>query len=175
MSSVYGFDNLYSESVNDIALLNYNRGVANRLKNQEMEMHAHLPFKEPKLLTGGVRASSTIQPGSVIDGVPRAVGGRAFRKFTGDEKPSEGGSRIKKAYKWKAFANETADDALGLAKKVISGGSLVYSPSLKKALKDNGPYKTMAVGGAKPKTGRFVKGSAEAKAHMAKIRAMKKK
>jgi hypothetical protein len=186
------------------------------------------------MLSGGVRPSNTITPGSGVDGVPRAVGGRAFRTFTGDEKPYEGGSRlskaykwksfanetaddalklvkkvasggkvskIRKAYKWKAFANETAEDALALAKKAVSGGSrlskaykwkafanetaddalklvkkgmsggMVYSPSLKKALEDNGNK----VGGAMPKkAGRFVKGSKEAKEHMARIRAMKK-
>ena len=233
MSGVRGFDNLYQESVNDIALHNYNKGVADRLRKQEMDMEAHLPFKEPKMLSGGVRASNTILAGTSIDGVPRAVGGRAFRTFTGNEKPSEGGSRLSKAYKWKAFANETADDALALAKKAVSGGStirkaykwkafanetaddalalakkavsggsriskaykwkafanetaddaiklvkkgisggMVYSPSLKKALEDN----SNKVGGAKPKkAGRFAKGSKEAKEHMARIRAMKKK
>jgi hypothetical protein len=125
MSGVRGFDSLYQESINDIALHNYNKGIADRLRKQEIEMFSHLAFKEPKMLSGGVRASNFITPGMSIDGVPRAVGGRAFRTFTGDEKPYEGGSRIHKAYKWKSFANETANDALALAKKVASGGSRI--------------------------------------------------
>ena len=81
MSSVRGYDNLYNESVNDIALMNYNKGIAHRLRLQEQEMQTKLPFKEPKMLSGGVRPSNSILPGTSIEAVPRVVGGRASRRL----------------------------------------------------------------------------------------------
>jgi hypothetical protein len=54
---------------------------------------------------------------------------------------------------------------------VNARGGMVYSPALKKALSG-------CEGGAKkprkPRVSRFIKGSQEAKDHMARIRAMKK-
>ena len=123
MSSVRGYDNLYSESVNDIALLNYNKGIANRLKLQEQEMQSRLPFKEPQMLSGGVRASNSILAGTSVDGPSTlAVGGRAFRTFTGNEKPSEGGvNRLKKSKRWTAYAKDTIGDAFDIAKMAGMG------------------------------------------------------
>ena len=116
MSSVRGYDNLYNDSVNDIALMNYNKGIANRLRLQEQEMQNKLPFKEPKML-GGVRASNSIIAGTSIDGTPRAVGGGASRRFTGNETPAEGGkiNRLKKANKWLEFSKGAVGDAFDLA------------------------------------------------------------
>ena len=115
MSATYGYDNLYNEHINDIALLNYNKGIANRLRSQEQQMERYLPFKEPKLLSGGVRASNTIQPGTGIEAVPRAVGGRAFRSFTGKELPSQGGvNRLKKANRYLDFSKKVVGDAFGI-------------------------------------------------------------
>jgi hypothetical protein len=231
MSATYGYDNLYNESVNDIALLNYNKGIANRLRLQEQQMQNKLPFKEPQMLTGGVRASNSIIAGTSVDAVPRAVGGRAYRKFTGEETPAEGGkinrlkkakrfegfakdtiedalglykkatggvNRLKKAKRFEGFAKDTIEDALGLYKKATGGvnrlkkakrfegfakdtiedalglykkatGGMVYSPDLQKALEGCGECS----GGAKKRSGRFAKGSAEAKDFMASIRAKK--
>ncbi|AIW01913.1 MAG: hypothetical protein ASQ68_gp23 [Yellowstone Lake virophage 6] len=99
MSAVRGYDNLYNEHVNDIALMNYNKGIANRLRMQEQAMQSKLPFKEPQLLSGGVRASNSIVAGTTAEPPSTlAVGGRAFRTFTGKETPSQGGvNRLKKA------------------------------------------------------------------------------
>ena len=203
MSSVYGFENLYNERVNDIALENYNKGIAHRLRMNEQQMQANLPFKEPKMI-GGVRLSNTIKSGASVDETPRAVGGRAYRKFTGEEKPAEGGkisrikkaqkwtdysvdtvgkaiglakmagmggkiSRIKKAQKWTDYSVDTVGKAIGLAKMAGMGKGMVYSKSLKKAIDSdsNSDSESDKEGGAKPKkkrTGRFAKGSAEAKA-----------
>jgi hypothetical protein len=125
MSAVRGYDNLYNESVNDIALMNYNKGIANRLRIQEQQMQANLPFKEPKLLSGGVRASNMIQPGTSVDAVPRVVGGRAFRTFTGNELPSQGGvNRMKKATRWTKYAKDTVGDAFDIAKMAGMGGKV---------------------------------------------------
>jgi hypothetical protein len=162
MSSVRGYDNLYNESVNDIALMNYNKGIAHRLRLQEQEMQNKLPFKEPKLLTGGVRASNSIVAGTSIDAVPRAVGGRASRRFTGEETPAEGGkiNRFKKSQKWTGYAKDTIGDAFDIAKMAGMGKGMVYSQDLQKALGGCGECS----GGAKKRSGRFAKGSAEAKA-----------
>ena len=124
MSSVRGYDNLYNNSVNDIALLNYNRGIANRLRLQETQMNNFLPFKEPQML-GGVRYSNTILAGTSADGpATLAVGGKAFRKFTGNETALEGGkANINKAYKWLDFSKKVIDDGLGIYDKVKSKGA----------------------------------------------------
>jgi len=125
MSSVYGFENLYNERVNDIALENYNKGIAHRLRMNEQQMQANLPFKEPKML-GGVRASNSIKPGASVDETPRAVGGRASRKFTGEETPAEGGkiNRYKKSQKWTGYAKDTIGDAFDIAKMAGMGGKI---------------------------------------------------
>ena len=238
MSGVRGFDNLYSESVNDVALQNYNKGIAQRLRMQQTRAEQNLPFKEPKML-GGVRFSNTILAGTTAEPpATRAVGGRAFRTFTGMETPSQGGkvNRLKKGEKWLSFSKKVIGDAfdvydkakerggkvnrlkkgekwLGFSKKVIGDafdvydkakerggkvnrlkkgekwlsfskkavgdafdiydqakarGGMVYSQSLKDALEGG------AVKPRKPRVARFVKGSQEAKDHMARIRAMKK-
>jgi len=195
MSSVRGYDNLYNESVNDIALMNYNKGIANRLRLQEQQMQNKLPFKEPQMLTGGVRPSNSIVAGNSIDGVPRAVGGRAYRRFTGEETPAEGGkinrykksqkwtgyakdtigdafdiakmagmgsggvNRYKKSQKWTKYAKDTIGDAFDIAKMAGMGKGMVYSQDLQKALGCG-----ECSGGAKKRSGRFAKGSAEAKA-----------
>jgi hypothetical protein len=119
MSSVRGYDNLYNQNINDIALMNYNKGIANRLRMQEQQAAQNLPFKEPKML-GGVRASNTILSGNSIDGsTTLSVGGKAFRRFTGNETALEGGrASIDDAYKWKNFGKETANDAIDLFGKV---------------------------------------------------------
>ena len=103
MSSIRGFDNLFQDSVNDIALHNYNKGLAHRLRLAEMEAQQKLSFKEPKLL-GGVRFSNSILPGSSVEEPATLAvgGGRAYRTFTGDETPAQGGkiNRLKKFKKW---------------------------------------------------------------------------
>ena len=129
MSGVRGYDNLYNERVNDIALMNYNKGIANRLRMQEQQMQARLPFKEPQQLSGGVRASNSIVAGTTAEGPSTlAVGGRAFRTFTGNEKPSQGGkiSRIKKANKWLDFSKKAVGDAFDVASMagMGSGGKI---------------------------------------------------
>jgi len=193
MSATYGYDNLYNESVNDIALINYNKGIANRLRLQEQQMQNKLPFKEPQML-GGVRASNTIIPGTSIDGTPRAVGGRAYKTFTGKEGPLDGGinrykkanryldfskkvvgdafniydqakdrggvNRYKKANRYLDFSKKIVGDAFGIYDQAQARGGMVYSPDLQKALDGCGNCS----GGAKKRTGRFAKGSAEAKA-----------
>jgi hypothetical protein len=244
MSGVRGFDNLYSESVNDVALQNYNRGIAQRLRMQQTKAEQNLPFKEPKML-GGVRFSNTILAGTTAEPPPTlAVGGRAFRTFTGMETPAQGGkvNRLKKSEKWLGFTKKVIGDGfdiydqakarggkvnrlkkaekyLGLTKKIISDGfdvydmakerggkvnrlkksekwldfskkvvgdafniydqakargGMVYSQSLKDALGGCGSCEGGAVKPRKPRVARFVKGSQEAKDHMARIRAMKK-
>ena len=189
MSGVRGHDNLYNENINQIALLNYNKGIANKLRMQEQQMERYLPFKEPKLL-GGVRYSDSIVAGTSPEGpATLAVGGRAFRRFTGEETPAQGGkvNHLKKAKKWLDFSKDVVSDAFGIYDKIKERGagmneydgkgSMVYSQSLKNALKKGGACgglkKPCNVGGAR-KTARFVKGSQEAKDHMARIRAMKK-
>jgi hypothetical protein len=99
--------------------MNYNKGIANRLRMQEQQAAQNLPFKEPKML-GGVRASNTILSGNSIDGsTTLSVGGKAFRRFTGNETALEGGrASIDDAYKWKNFGKETANDAIDLFGKV---------------------------------------------------------
>jgi hypothetical protein len=85
---------------------------------QEQQMQSKLPFKEPQLLSGGVRASNSIVAGTTAEGPSTlAVGGRAFRTFTGNEKPSQGGkvSRIKKANKWLDFSKKAVGDAFDVA------------------------------------------------------------
>ena len=236
MSGVRGYDNLYNERVNDIALMNYNKGIANRLRMQEQAMQARLPFKEPQQLSGGVRASNSIVAGTTAEGPSTlAVGGRAFRTFTGNEKPSQGGkiSRIKKANKWLDFSKKAVGDAFDVASMAGMGsggkvsrikkankwldyskgvvgdafdiydqakarggkvsrikkankwldyskgvvgdafdiydqakarGGMVYSSELKKALGGCGDCSGGAKKPRKPRTARFAKGSAEAKA-----------
>jgi hypothetical protein len=243
MSGVRGFDNLYSESVNDVALQNYNRGIAQRLRMQQAQMDQNLPFKEPKML-GGVRFSNTILAGTTAEPPSSlAVGGRAFRTFTGNETPAQGGkiNRLKKAEKWMEFSKKAvgnafdvydkakerggkvnrlkkaekwmdfskkavgeafdvydkakargagkktkkaqswtdfskgvANDALGMYDAVNARGGMVYSPALKKALGGCGSCEGGAKKPRKPRVSRFIKGSQEAKDHMARIRAMKK-
>jgi hypothetical protein len=172
MSSVRGYDNLYNESVNDIALMNYNKGIAHRLRLQEQEMQTKLPFKEPKMLSGGVRPSNSILPGTSIEAVPRVVGGRASRRFTGNETPAEGGkiSRISKAKKWTDYSKGVVKEGFKIYDKVKERGGMVYSPDLQKALGCG-----ECSGGARK--GRFAKGSAEAKAWGQKMKEarMKKK
>ena len=119
MSGVYGYDDLYSESVNDIALLNYNKGIAQRLRMQQIKMDKNLPFKEPQML-GGVRFSNTILAGTTAEQPSTlAVGGRAFRRFTGEETPAEGGkiNRLKKSKRWLGFTKSAINDGLDLFKK----------------------------------------------------------
>ena len=204
MSSVRGYDNLYNERVNDIALMNYNKGIANRLRMQEQAMQARLPFKEPQQLSGGVRASNTITPGTTAEPPSTlAVGGRAFRTFTGKELPSQGGvNRLKKAKKWTSYAKDTVGDAFDIAKMAgmgsggvnrlkkakkwtsyakdtvgdafdiakMAGMGMVYSPELRKALDGCGDCSGGAKKPRKPRTARFAKGSAEAKAWGAKMK-----
>ena len=97
-----------------------------------------------------------------------------------------GGNKIKDANNWKKFALETADDALGIFDKVKSRGGMVYSQSLKDALNGGTSCGGTSCGGrrkpknivgeaVKPRATKFVKGSQEAKDHMAKIRAMRSK
>jgi len=136
MSGVRGYDNLYNEHVNDIALMNYNKGIANRLRMQEQQMQARLPFKEPQLLSGGVRASNSIVAGTTVEPPSTlAVGGRAFRTFTGNEKPSQGGvNRLKKANRYLDFSKKVVGDAFNIydeAKKRGAGSGGVNR--LKKA------------------------------------------
>jgi hypothetical protein len=112
MSSVRGYDNIYSDSVNDIALLNYNKGIANRLRMQEDQSQQNLPFKEPKMLggvfpSGGVLAGTTIESPATL-----AVGGGAFRRFTGNETALEGGN------KFTDFAKKTGN----ISKKILKVG-----------------------------------------------------
>jgi hypothetical protein len=112
MSSTRGYDNIYSDSVNDIALMNYNKGIANRLRMQEDQAQQHLPFKEPKML-GGVFPSGGVIAGTTIEGPSTlAVGGRAFRRFTGNETPLEGGN------KFTDFAKKTGN----ISKKILKVG-----------------------------------------------------
>ena len=174
MSGVRGYENLYNESVNDIALVNYNKGIAQRLRMQQDRMQENLPFKEPKMLSGGVRASNTILAGTTAEPPSTlAVGGRAFRTFTGKETPAEGGkiSRIRKAKKWTEFSKGLVGDAFDIYDEAKARGGMVYSPALKKAL---GGCGSCEVGGArKPKTGRMVKGSPEALAFGAKMKALR--
>nr|WPF46531.1 MAG: hypothetical protein [Lake Baikal virophage 5]WPF46544.1 MAG: hypothetical protein [Lake Baikal virophage 5] len=124
MSSVRGYDNLYRESVNDVALLNYNKGIADRLRLQEQQMQNKLPFKEPQML-GGVRASNSILAGTTVEGPSTlAVGGRAYRTFTGNEKPYEGGvNRLKKANRWLDFSKNAVGDAFGIYDQAIARGA----------------------------------------------------
>jgi len=136
MSGVRGYDNLYNESVNDIALMNYNKGIANRLRMQEQQMQNKLPFKEPQMLSGGVRASNSIVAGTTAEPPSTlAVGGRAFRTFTGNEKPSQGGvNRLKKANRYLDFSKKVVGDAFNIydeAKKRGAGSGGVNR--LKKA------------------------------------------
>ena len=119
MTAVYGYDNLYNESINDIALLNYNKGIAQRLRMQENVMHQKLPFKEPQML-GGVRASNTILAGTTAEPpTTLAVGGRAFRTFRGDESPAEGGkiNRLKKAKRWLGFTKDVINEGFNIFDK----------------------------------------------------------
>jgi len=135
MSGVRGFDNLYSESVNDVALQNYNRGIAQRLRMQQAQMDQNLPFKEPKML-GGVRFSNTILAGTTAEPPSSlAVGGRAFRTFTGNETPAQGGkvNRLKKAEKWMDFSKKAVGEAFDVYDKAKERGGKVNR--LKKAEK----------------------------------------
>jgi hypothetical protein len=125
MSSVRGYDNLYSDSVNDIALQNYNKGIAHRLRLQQAQMDQNLPFKEPKML-GGVRASNSILPGTTFEGPSTlAVGSGAFRRFTGAESPAQGGkvNRMNKANRWTGYAKDTVDDAFDIFDKAKARGA----------------------------------------------------
>lgn len=113
MSSVRGYDNIYSDSVNDIALINYNKGIANRLRMQEQQAQQNLPFKEPKML-GGVFPSGGVLAGTTIEGpATLAVGGRAFRRFTGNETVLEGG---------KFSFSKLAKDTGNISKKILKVG-----------------------------------------------------
>jgi len=133
MSATRGYDNLYNERINDIALMNYNKGIAHRLRMQEQAMQNKLPFKEPQMLSGGVRASNTILAGTTAEPPSTlAVGGRAFRTFTGNELPSQGGvNRLKKANRWTKYAKDTVGDAFDIAKMAGMGSGGVNR--LKKA------------------------------------------
>ena len=173
MSSIRGFDNLFQDSVNDIALHNYNKGLAHRLRLAEMEAQKKLSFKEPKLL-GGVRFSNSILPGSSVEEPATLAvgGGRAYRTFTGDETPAQGGkiNRLKKFKKWTGAIGDlvpksTKKALADRANREIEYGGMVYSNELKKALGSNKKLD----GGAR-KTGRLVKGSPEAKAWAEKMR-----
>jgi hypothetical protein len=225
---------------------------------QQIKMDKNLPFKEPQML-GGVRFSNTILAGTTAEPPSTlAVGGRAFRRFTGEETPAEGGkiNRLKKAKRWLGFTKDVINEGFnvfdkgksrmtgmggkkfnliretkGLIKKgknlyeknkVVKGivdfgvnelkknkvvrnlankvprilgkvekgdvvglvdegmdiydqykGGMVYSDQLKEAL--NGGCGSCKGGAKKPRTGRLVKGSPEAKAFMASIRAKKNK
>jgi hypothetical protein len=177
MSGVRGYDNLYNESVNDIALMNYNKGIANRLRMQEQQMQNKLPFKEPQMLSGGVRASNSIVAGTTAEPPSTlAVGGRAFRTFTGNEKPSQGGvNRLKKANRYLDFSKKVVGDAFNIMDQSKARGGMVYSQDLKDALSGCGDCSGGAKKPRKPRTARFVKGSQEAKDFMASIRAKKAK
>lgn len=121
MTSVYGYDNLYSDSVNDIALMNYNKGIAQRLRMQQDVCDQRLPFKEPKMLSGGVRASNTILAGTSAEGPSTlAVGGRAYRRFTGNETAMQGGN------KFTDFAKKTGN----ISKKILKVGVPVLSGAI---------------------------------------------
>jgi len=121
MTSIYGYDNLYSDSVNDIALMNYNKGIAQRLRMQQDICDQRLPFKEPKMLSGGVRASNTILAGtSVEEPSTLAVGGRAYRRFTGNETSMQGGN------KFTDFAKKTGN----ISKKILKVGVPVLSGAI---------------------------------------------
>jgi hypothetical protein len=114
MTAVRGYDNIYSDSVNDIALMNYNKGIANRLRLQEQQAQQHLPFKEPKML-GGVLAGTTVEGPST-----NAVGGRAYRRFTGNETALQGGN------KFTDFAKKTGN----ISKKILKVGVPVLSGAI---------------------------------------------
>lgn len=112
MTSVRGYDDLYGDSVNDIALMNYNKGIAQRLRMQQNIADQHLPFKEPKML-GGVRPSNTILYGTSAEGPSTlAVGGGAYRRFTGNETAMQGGN------KFTDFAKKTGN----ISKKILKVG-----------------------------------------------------
>ena len=120
MTTTYGYDNLYNESVNDIALMNYNKGIADRLRMQQAICDQRLPFKEPKML-GGVRASNTILAGTSAEGPSTlAVGGRAYRRFTGNETAMEGGN------KFTDFMKKTGN----ISKKILKVGVPVVSGAI---------------------------------------------
>jgi len=126
MTATRGYDNLYNERINDIALMNYNKGIANRLRMQEQQMQTKLPFKEPQMLSGGVRASNSIIPGTTAEPPSTlAVGGRAFRTFTGNELPSQGGvNRLKKANRYLDFSKKAIGDAFDVYDEAKKRGAL---------------------------------------------------
>jgi len=179
------YDDLYSDSINDIALVNYNKGIARRLREQEINMENFLPFKQPEMLglklLGGIRPSNTIQYGTRIEfPSTNAVGGGAFKTFTGRETPAEGGkiSRYKKANKYLGFSKEVADAGFDVANKGVDlynkgiRGGLVYSQSLQESLNRGGKRGKKTI---KASTTRPLKGSQEMKDKMAKIRMMRGK
>jgi hypothetical protein len=82
---------------------------------------------------------------------------------------------MKKAKKWTGYAKDTIGDAFDIAKmagmgKPPKGEKLVYSSELQKALGGCGDC-SGGVKPRKPRVARFAKGSAEAKAWGAKMKA----
>jgi hypothetical protein len=92
--------------------------------NQEI-CDTKLPFKEPQMLTGGVRSFNSILPGTTAEQpATLAVGGRAFRTFTGNETKMEGGvNHLKKAKKWLGYAGDVAKEGFNIFDQVKSRGA----------------------------------------------------
>ena len=148
MTSIRGYDDLSNPNINDIALMNYNKGIANRLRLQEQKMQQNLPFKEPKML-GGVRYSNTVLPGTSADGpATLAVGGRAYRVFTGKETAMQGG---------KFSLSQLAKDTGNISKKILKVGVPALSGAI--GTIEGGPVTGLAAAKASSALTDYVLGS----------------